>query len=247
MKSYAAFIAFIRCKEICSVSAGALVVQIDRARSKKRRTDRNGLYADMHFERMLFADLDAEQFGSVAVHQAAVIIGREQLFHFMEVFLIKRALTCAVVQIGVRTVDRAVAAEHGFSDACCLYQFHGAFQRHPCGIAVKIGQFCDQVDGFEVVGAKSHMHHDEFCFRKPFGSLIDPCAGSSVRTARMHDDRQSVMFRKLNERRCLFGIKGDVGMKGMEFDRLDVFSIVIDGFVQLVVRFFVKGTHPDSR
>lgn len=60
---------------------------------KKRRTDRNGLYADMYFERMLFADLDTEQFGSVAVHQAAVIIGREQLFHFMEVFLIKRALT----------------------------------------------------------------------------------------------------------------------------------------------------------
>ena len=132
------------------------------------------------------------------------------MFQFIEIFLIKRAVTVPVAEIGIFTVNGIVTSEENLVNTCISDECKGAFDRYPCSVAVKVGEFGNEVDGFLVVGTESHMHHDKFGLWIFFCHSVNSYTRGTVRTSCMGDNRQTVMFGKFNERFGLFGIKGDV-------------------------------------
>ena len=72
---------------------------------------------------------NSEEVGGILVHEAVVIFGRKQTGQYMKIILIKRTVTMAVMQIGVRAVNGVVTAEHDLFNSCGLNEQQGALHR----------------------------------------------------------------------------------------------------------------------
>lgn len=59
----------------------------------------------------------------------------------MEILLIQRTFTVSVTEIGVFAVNGIVAAEEDFFRSGGMNESNRTVDGHPCGIAVKIGEF----------------------------------------------------------------------------------------------------------